>query len=350
MTSLFSPLALLRTLVTYGSVLIILTACSGNSLNPAQATPTAIPLPVIAEKPTYQVQRGEMKHELTFSGRIAPAISQELAFTADGRVAKVSVRRGDAVTKDQLLAELQGGQNEYDIRRAQANLQIAQLRLELARLQSPQDSEVNKLNVAIQEQEVELAQIALDELNASYSSVRITAPFDGTVFSVSITDGSTVQANQTVLVIADMDDLVVSAKLSSDELSNLSVGMKVTVNPIVQTKPTVAGTIRGLPYPYGSADAGAESTDGSVQVALDQAPLELGYSVGDTVSISLVLEEKADALWLPSQAVREFEGRYFVIVQDGEAQRRVDVKVGIIEADRIEITDGLAEGQVVVVP
>src|SRR6266508_5323453 len=51
---------------------------------------------------------------------------------------------------------------------------------------------------------------------------------------------------------------------------------------------------------------------------------------------------------LRSQAVREFEGRYFVIVQDGEAQRRVDVKVGIIEEDRIEITEGLAEGQVVV--
>jgi multidrug efflux pump subunit AcrA (membrane-fusion protein) len=48
--------------------------------------------------------------------------------------------------------------------------------------------------------------------------------------------------------------------------------------------------------------------------------------------------------------VREFEGRYFVIVQDGESQRRVDVEVGIIEPNRIEILDGLIEGQVVVAP
>jgi multidrug efflux pump subunit AcrA (membrane-fusion protein) len=87
-----------------------------------------------------------------------------------------------------------------------------------------------------------------------------------------------------------------------------------------------------------------------VQVVLDQPPVDLGYKVGDMVNLTIVLEKKTDALWLPSQAVREFEGRYFVIVQDGEAQRRVDVKVGIIEADRIEIIEGLAEGQVVVAP
>ena len=55
-------------------------------------------------------------------------------------------------------------------------------------------------------------------------------------------------------------------------------------------------------------------------------------------------------LWLPLQAVREFEGRYFVIVRDGDLERRVDVKVGIVDEDRTEITDGLTEGQVVVAP
>lgn len=329
-------------------LIFLLTACSGNAATSAQATPTAIPLPVIAEKPTYQVQRGPMKDVLEFSGRIVPALRQELAFASPGRVAKVYVRRGESVAKDQLLAELEGGQNDFDLRRAQANLKIAQLRLDLAHLQTPQDSEVNRINVAIQEQEVELAQIALDELNASYSSVRITAPFDGTVFSISITDGSTVEADQTVLVVADMSDLVVSATLNSDEMSKMSVGMKGTISAIGRNIPDVEGTIRGLPYPYGNAET--ESSDGSVQVALAQPPLELGYSVGDTVNMSIVLQEKPDALWLPMQAVREFEGRYFVIVQDGEAQRRVDVKVGITEGDRIEITEGIAEGQVVVEP
>jgi len=75
-------------------------ACSAASANTVQATPTAIPLPVIAQKPTYKVQRGEMTSELLFTGRIAPIDKQELAFAAAGRVAKINVRRGNKVTKD----------------------------------------------------------------------------------------------------------------------------------------------------------------------------------------------------------------------------------------------------------
>ena len=327
---------------------LLFVACSGESANGAQPTPTAIPLPVIAKKPTYQVQRGELVSELVFTGRIAPVEKQELAFAANGRVARIHVRRGDAVTKDQILAELELGQDEYALRRAQANLKIAQLRLELARLQNPQTSEVNRINVAIQEQEVELAQIALDEINVTYNGMRITSPMDGTVLSVSILEGNTVEANKPIIVVANLDDLVASATIDSDDLAHLVIGMKVTVNSIGKNIPVADGMIRALPYPYGNADT--ESTDGSVQVTLDPSPAQLGYEVGDLVSMSIILEQKTDALWLPLQVVREFEGRYFVILQDGDVERRVDVKVGIIDDDRIEITEGLTEGQAVVAP
>jgi RND family efflux transporter MFP subunit len=343
----------LRILLVFGLLPLVFAACSGAVASTAQSTPTAIPLPVVAEKPTYKVQRGEMTSELKFSGRIAPVEKQELAFAAAGRVKKISVRRGDAVTKDQLLAELETGQDEYALRRAQANLKIAQLRLELARLQTPQNSEVNKINVAIQEQEVELAQIALDEINVTYDGLRIASPMDGTVLSVSILEGNTIEADKPVIVVANLNDLVVSATLDSEGLARLAIGMKVTVSSTgtsARSHADVEGKIRALPYPYGNADAGAESTDGSVQVELEKPPTQLGYEVGDMVSVSLILEHKADTLWLPVHVVHEFEGRYFVIVKDGDVERRVDIKVGIVEEDRIEITEGLTEGQIVVGP
>ena len=341
------PIRSLRVLLVF-VLLPFLAACSGVSANSAQATPTAIPLPVIAQKPTYKVQRGEMTSELQFSGRITPVNKQELAFAADGRVKKIHIRRGDVVTKDQLLAELETGQDEYAFRRAQANLKIAQLKLELARLQTPPNSEINKINIAIQEQEVELAQIALDEVNVVYTGMQLIAPIDGTVISVSILEGATVEANKPVIVVADLNDLVVSANASADDLARLTIGMKVAVSSIGQNRERAEGVIRALPYPYGNGDT--ESTDGSVQIALNQSPQELGYKVGDMVNVSILLAQKTDALWLPVQAVREFEGRYFVILRDGEVERRVDVKVGIVDEDRIEITEGLTEGQVVVAP
>ena len=53
-------------------------------------------------------------------------------------------------------------------------------------------------------------------------------------------------------------------------------------------------------------------------------------------------------LWLPPQAIRTFEGRRFVVVQDGDAQLRVDVTIGIESDDRVEIEEGLTEGQTVI--
>ena len=86
----------------------------------------------------------------------------------------------------------------------------------------------------------------------------------------------------------------------------------------------------------------------STRVALEAAAAESRYELGDLIRVTVVLERKDDVLWLPPQAIRTFEGRRFVVVQEGEAQRRVDVKVGIESEDRVEIEEGLTEGQIVI--
>jgi hypothetical protein len=70
--------------------------------------------------------------------------------------------------------------------------------------------------------------------------------------------------------------------------------------------------------------------------------------VGDLGRITITIAKKDSALWLPPQAVRAFEGRRFVVVKDGDRQRRQDVRVGIVSEERIEILEGLKEGDIVV--
>jgi hypothetical protein len=55
-------------------------------------------------------------------------------------------------------------------------------------------------------------------------------------------------------------------------------------------------------------------------------------------------------LWLPPAAVRDFQGRHFVVIQEEETQRRVDVMLGIEGASRVEILEGVAEGDIIVGP
>ena len=86
----------------------------------------------------------------------------------------------------------------------------------------------------------------------------------------------------------------------------------------------------------------------SVVVTLDDTGLSL--TLGEAASVTVVVDEHANTLWLPPAALRTFQGQDSVLVESGGVQRRVDVRVGLKSADKVEILEGLEEGQVVVGP
>ncbi|MEZ4729315.1 MAG: HlyD family efflux transporter periplasmic adaptor subunit [Caldilineaceae bacterium] len=376
---------------------------SGCSLLPASrteraaaeaATPTPIPTPVVPVKPTYKVQRGEIVDEITFSGRISPVVEEELFFRAAGRVRAVFAKRNEMVTQGQVIAELEidalerelnsaqltleraevmleSAQRDYDtaIRLAQINLEKAEIRLSALQGQGSPDAEA----VALQEKEVEVAQIQLaslqeegvnpllqndverasydvTKLKAEIAEAQIVAPFDGQLLSVSLTPGQAVEAFRPVVTIADVTALEVSAELLSNQMQDLAEGMPASVVLVSRPGVVLHGTIRQLPYPYGSGGGTAttvEDQDKSTRFTLDESATEAGFNMGDLVRVTVELERKDNILWVPPQAVRVFDGRRFAVLIDGETRRRVDVNVGIETQDRIEIEEGLEEGQVI---
>jgi len=198
--------------------------------------------------------------------------------------------------------------------------------------------------------DLQRAQLTVQRLEDQLADARVIAPFDGQVLSLSLAEGRLVDGYKTVAVLARPDDLEVSADLTDEQLQELAEGMPATVSPVSRPGDQIAGTIRRLPYPYGGGgrSTGAEEEDQSTRVTLERPPGEAGLERGDLVRVTVVLERKDGVLWLPPQAIRTFEGRRFVVVQDGEAQLRVDVKVGIRSEDRVEIEEGLEAGQIVI--
>jgi multidrug efflux pump subunit AcrA (membrane-fusion protein) len=231
-------------------------------------------------------------------------------------------------------------QRQYDVETQQARLELA--RLEVERLAAGVDP---RLQQAVAKAELELA-----DLQAQITDTLILAPFAGEVTALSTAPGKAVEGFKPVIVVADPSDLEVTAELSADEMSDLSEGQEAGVIPVEFPGQERSGVIDLLPYPYGSGGSttGVDEEDRNVHVSVDLAGLEV--ELGDLVRVTVVLERKDDVLWLPPTAIRTFEGRKFVIVQEGAAQRQVDVTLGIESDDRVEIVEGLEEGQVVVGP
>jgi len=387
---------------TYITLLFVAILAGGCSLLPAgrsdtaaseAPTPTPIPTAIVPTKPTYTVQKGEVVDELTFSGRISPILEEELFFRAAGRVRAVFAKRNDMITAGTVIAELENDalerellsaeltlaraqtildaaeqELEYSRRIAQANMEIEQIKL--ASMQAEQVPDPNA--IAIQQKQIEMSQIGIERLASGVDSLlvndveraqldvtklkteiaeaQIVAPFDGQLLSVSLTPGQAIDGFQPVVVLADVDNLEVSADLLSDQMTKLVEGMPAQVVLVSRPGEILPGTVRQLPYPYGSGGRGqeVEDMDKSTRFTLEASALEAGFNLGDLVRITVELERKADVLWLPPQALRVFDGRRFAVVQDGEAQRRVDVTVGIQTQERVELETGLEEGQVVV--
>ncbi len=241
-----------------------------------------------------------------------------------------------------------------------------------------QDTSTRRLNssdfdIALQELEVALAQLDLIEIQesidprlrddrrsielnierieAEIAEATLIAPFSGQLLSFNAIEGRAVQAFEPVAVLADPAELEVRADLIDSTMQKLSEDIPVLISPNNRPGETVVGTIRLLPYPYGSGTSPIEANsrdDESTRVTIDNPAERDNFKQGSLVKVTVELERKDSVLWLPPQAIRTFSGRDFVVVQEGDIQRRVDVKVGIKSEERVEIEEGLTEGQTII--
>jgi multidrug efflux pump subunit AcrA (membrane-fusion protein) len=427
------------------SLLFILAACSSGASD-AEATPTPLPTPVVAEKPTYIVQRGAVTKSLEFTGRVGPVKQQDLFFRADGFVRNVNVERNALVQAGDLLADLEIGDLENQLAEAQLKLKEAERSsntaladaetdLEKARLQlqkkqvedvsatvvakkialeNAQDmrkyaydeydkaknrpwdpDEVTEnyrknfiqaernltvaqaeyeqalasqrtyaFDVALLKQDVaqaerqvaqikqeggtplavEQAKLEVKKIADKIAAASISAPFDGEVLALNIRPGNSIEAFKTAIVVGDPGALEITADLEASDVAELSVEMPAIIRLRNRPEQDLSGFVRQLPFIGGSETTGNDDT--AVHVALQDKNITL--ELGELATVIITLEQKDNALWLPPAAIRTFQGRDFVVIQDGDVQRRVDVKLGIKGEDRVEVLEGVQERQVVV--
>jgi multidrug efflux pump subunit AcrA (membrane-fusion protein) len=154
-------------------VMMVGAAACSSSANPgpadsmvrAQSNPTSTPVPTaeVAARPTYPVQRGNVESVFTFTGRWQPRDQMTLAFPIAGTIGQVMVKRGDAVSTGELLAD-------YDVTDLQNQLASAMINLETAQsnVSSSTDSGI---------QSVENAEISLANARISLENTKAGSPW-----------------------------------------------------------------------------------------------------------------------------------------------------------------------------
>ena len=356
-----------------------------------------MPTAIAIEKPTYIVEQGSVTSQLFKSGRITPVNQNQLSFMIDGRIATLLVDEGEMVSAGDVVAvldtavleqALQAAESDLNLAREKltiaqeskaTNLRRAEIGVELAQLQldftveeageTPTAEQI--LAIEVLKRELELAQLNLSELDSTIdpslsnqvaqtqlqleriesqiAQSMLVAPIFGTVTAVHIEEGDSVAAEETVVVIADLNRVEVQVPLLDRELQELSEGMVAFGTVPAQPETRFLMTVHQLPYPYGTG-AQANEADSFVRISFDDPTQVTELSIGERLEVAILLERHDNVLWLPPAAIREFNGRLFVVVQDGESQKRLDIKIGLQNENQIEIISGVSEGQLVVGP
>jgi RND family efflux transporter MFP subunit len=319
------------------------------------------------------VQGGNLTIEITGSGNLALSSTEDLTFEVAGTVQEVVVEEGDSVEEGQVVARLDTSEwenelttLELDLLQAKINLKNAELALDKAEEDTTSDFrtweiQIKKLQVKLAEGRLEDAEKALEE--ASEISPEVTAPFDGFIINVNVSGGDEVKKGTVAATLADPNkfevDIMVSemdisqvekggmATLQADAISGISFPAKVTY--IAPTATIQSGVVNyKVKVEVESLEAVAQgSTSTSQALATSQASQ---LREGLTVIVGIIVDQRINVLLVPNGAITTQREQSYVQVlsPDGTIEMRA-IKTGITDYVNTEVTDGLSEGEKVVI-
>jgi len=216
--------------------------------------------------------------------------------------------------------------------------------------------------VASSSAQISQAQLAVDDANLALSRTKIIAPTDGTIVAVLVTEGQSVNANQTsptIVKIANLDTMVIKAQISEADVTKVTPGQSATFTILGDPNDKIPAKLRSIepaPDAITTADTGLSSTDNAIYYngLFSVANPDHRLRIAMTAQVTITVNTAKGVLTLPASALGSAnrKGNYRVGIYD-QATGQVhptEVKVGLNNNITAEIVSGVNEGDLVVAP
>ncbi len=255
---------------------------------------------------------------------------------ANLRVAEAEYQRAQALVAQQFFSPSKLDEAARQLETARAQLRTAQAQRDS---NSPRGAERKGVQARLAQ-----SQAALASAEARRELLTLRAPVDAQVLARDAEPGDVAQAGKALLTLAQSGETRIYATLDEKNLRHLRLDARAQA---------VADAFPGRPFDavvYYISPA-VDAQRGTVEVRL-RVPEPPAYLKPDmTVSVEVVIGRRDAALALPLEAVRDAEtaAPWVLLARDGHAVR-VPVKTGLHGIGLIEVSDGVAEGDVAILP
>jgi RND family efflux transporter MFP subunit len=198
------------------------------------------------------------------------------------------------------------------------------------------------------------AQAQLNSALGNLAGATMTAPAAGTVVAIASAVGEPIgttavgtQGTSGFIILAALDEFVVTAEFAEGDVVGIAVGQKVSLEFDALPDESRVGEVTQV-APFGVVDpSGSSLTTYEVTISLPNPPA--GLRAGMTAQASITTEERLGVVAAPVTALVPTDGGFIVRVQGEDGViTNVDVEVGIRGGYYVEIVSGLSEGDRVV--
>lgn len=267
-----------------------------------------------------------------------------------GRITQLNFKDGERVKKGQLLVQFDDQLQLAQVKQSQAELSIA-----LANHKRNQElvsqNFISKRSLDESAANLDVAQAKLSLSQATASRLKITAPFDGMTGIRTVNVGDYLKDGGDIVNIEDIAAVFVDFRLPERFQTKVKKGQKAQVDMDALPGRKFTAVIQAIDP---LLDANGRSV--GVRACIDNRQNQL--RPGMFARVNTVFSEREKAIVVPEEAIVPQAGKQFVIkLMDGadkgtdketKITQRVEVKVGIRKPGKVEILEGLVDGDEVV--
>jgi len=343
--------------------------------------------------------RTEIVQTVTATGRIQPKTQVNISADVSAKITRLNVEEGQRVEKGTLLIELDRERYLAVVESSQASLRMAQSNADVTRenqTKAEQDyqraknlhaegletqaqldaaralSKAEKARNAASLDQVEQARANLKQLQDDLSKTRIYAPMSGTISQLNKEVGEIALGSQfqedVILVVSNLAGMEAEIKVDENDIVSVAIGDAATIEVDALPDVVLHGEVTEIANT--ASIEGSGTTDQKTEFIVKVAIAEPGSALrpGMTATADIVTDVRDDAVGVPIQAVavrtveqlggHDDEDRWnpdsdgFVelvfVVNDGKVEAR-QVTTGIQSETHIEISEGLSEGETIVI-
>lgn len=334
---------------------------------------------------TQPVRRQNVEKVVNATGEVKAVDLVTVGAQVSGKIEKLYVSIGQTVKMGDMIAEIDSTtqQNDVDIAKAkmssyQAQLKAAKTSLKIAKKQYQRMQSLKKQNAASTEDlenaedsyeaamskvaEIEASlketEISLSTAETNLGYTKITAPLDGTIVSVPVKVGQTINAamdTPTIVQIADLNQMEIYIEISEGDIGNIKPGVKVTYSVLADMNKVYETTLKSIDPALTllTDDQYTEVVDSSEAIyfygRLVVPNADGKLRIGMTTQNVIYVESAEDVLTVPAMALKgDVDGKY-VEVRTAEGVERRPVITGVSDDLNVEIKKGVSEGEEVVI-